>query len=79
MEANGFQIEALRLFNGFLPRKKWVKLNETFSSQTDIEYGVPQGSILGTLLFNIYFCVVVFTFLTILTLQAMRLTPIYLL
>ena len=37
-------------------RKQRVSLNETFNSWRDIEYGVPQESILGPLLFNIHLC-----------------------
>ena len=41
----------------YLPnRKQRVKIDETFSCCKDIEYGVPQGSILGALLSNIHLC-----------------------
>ena len=57
LAAYGFQIDALRLVNDCLSkRKQRVKLNETFSSWRDLEYGVPQGSIFGPLLFNTHLC-----------------------
>ena len=57
LEAYGFQIDALKLIYDYLSnRKQRVKINETFSSWKDIEFGVPQGSILGPLLFNIHLC-----------------------
>ena len=57
LEAYGFQIDALKFIYDYLSnRKQRVKINETFSSWKDIEFGVPQGSILGLLLFNIHLC-----------------------
>ena len=48
LEAYGFQTDELNL--------EILKINETFSCWKDIEYAVPQGSILGPLLFNKHLC-----------------------
>ena len=51
LEAYGFQIDALRIvYDCPSNRKQRVKLNKTFSSWRDIEYGVSQASILGAIL-----------------------------
>ena len=57
LEAYGFHIDALKLIHDYLSsRKQRVKVNDAYSSWKDIVYGVPQGSILGSLLFNIHLC-----------------------
>ena len=57
LEVYGFQIDPLRLVHDYLSnREERVKLNQTFSSWRDIEYGVPQVSVLDPLLFNIHLC-----------------------
>ena len=54
-EAYGFTYESLKLINSYLTdRKHRTKINSSYSSFLDLLIGVPQGSILGPLLFNIY-------------------------
>ena len=51
----GFKGAALQLLISYLSnRKQFVQYGDTLSQKTDILMGVPQGSILGPLLFIIY-------------------------
>ena len=53
----GVGIPSLKLLHSYLTkRKQRVKLNDTYSLWLEIIFGVPQGSILGPLLFNIFLC-----------------------
>ena len=55
LHAYGFSVESLEILLSYL-QDRWlrVKINTTFSSWTQLIQGVPQGSVLGPILFNIY-------------------------
>ena len=54
LSAFGVSPLSLKLLYSYLwNRTQRIKINEHFSDRTDTEFGVPQGSILGTILFNI--------------------------
>ena len=53
--AYGVDLKSLRYIYDYLTnRKQRVRINNNFSTWKNIIYGVPQGSILGPLFFNIY-------------------------
>lgn len=55
LSAYGFGYESLKLIHSYLSdRWQRVKVENTFSNWTELDEGVPQGSVLGSLLFNIY-------------------------
>ena len=55
LHAYGFSTDALGVLLSYL-QHRWqrVKINTTFSSWNQLLQGVPQGSVLGPILFNIY-------------------------
>ena len=55
LNAYGFSLPVLNLIRNYLAnRKQRTKINDSYSPWSNILFGVPQGSILGPLLFNIF-------------------------
>ena len=57
LNAYGLDHGSLSFIHSYLShRKQRTKVNSSYSDFAEIIFGVPQGSILGPLLFNIYIC-----------------------
>ena len=55
LSAYGLNMDALQLIRSHLSnRQQRVKINSSFSDWKEIKIGVPQGSVLGPLLFNVF-------------------------
>ena len=53
----GFDYNSLQMLQSYLSnRKQRTKINDAYKKYCEILFGVPQGSILGPLLFNVYIC-----------------------
>ena len=55
LHAYGFDVKTLKLLHSYLT-KRWqrAKVNSRFSTWQELLQGVPQGSVFGLILFNIY-------------------------
>ena len=57
LDAYGFDKNALKLVNSYLTHgKQRAKINDKYSSWSEILFGVAQGSILGPSLFIVFIC-----------------------
>ena len=50
----GISGQAQIWFSSYLQRHQSVKIKDTFSDKVTLSYGVPQGSVIGPVLFTLY-------------------------
>ena len=56
LHAYGFEMQALKLIYSYLSNRfQSVRVKDTYNSANKVKSGVPQGSLLGVILFNIQF------------------------
>ena len=61
LNAYGFSLPALRFINDYiLNRNQRTRINNSYSTWMEIVFGVPQGSILGPLLFKMFLAALFF-------------------
>ena len=55
LNAYGFSANAIQMMHSYLTgRRQRVKVSGSFSSWKELKLGLPQGSVLGPLFFNIF-------------------------
>ena len=54
MKYFGFWASVIKMFESYLSNRKFLVCIDVFSEAGTLKYGVPQGSILGPLLFLLY-------------------------
>ena len=61
LKTYGFSLESLTFIQGYLSNRiQRIKINSSFSEYSNVESGIPQGSISGPLFFAIFICDLLF-------------------